>query len=455
MYTHTADAALRHLRQAIYQDVLGRRKDTLFELLDAVSSAPGPLPLVHHSLSPLCQRGWASLPDALHAGTLDVAATQQLLHQLRPRDPPTHRPLWIIDATTWPRPDAETSPQRTWSHRANRGVPQHGLIPGWEFHWLVEAPTLSGSWILPLAVTRRAPNSGRPTALALEQLEQALALLDEGDPWPISVLDSGYGLEELLCGVRPADPARLHVSVLVRLNRRRRVEAPPGPYRGYGRRPTYGPPLYLDRPASQPAPDEELVLPDARRGSVTISLWRGIRVRGAAGRHPFCLVRIVTERLPRSARTPEPLWLAWLEETSPDDLALLWETYRRRFTIEHGFRFLKQTLGWTRVRLREPAAADRWTWLIALALWQLWLGREIVAQERLPWQPALAPSQLTPGRVRHAIGVILVTMGQPTRPLRQRGKSPGRQPGQCPGPHERFAVVRRRPRGPPRQRKRA
>jgi hypothetical protein len=36
----------------------------------------------------------------------------------------------------------------------------------------------------------------------------------------------------------------------------------------------------------------------------------------------------------------------------------------RRFVVEHAFRFVKQTLGWTTVRPRHPAAADRWTWLV-------------------------------------------------------------------------------------------
>ncbi len=446
-----ADAALRQLRQAIYQAVLGRRKDTLFELLDAVSSAPGPLPLAHHSLSPLCQHGWASLPKALTHGTLEPAVARRLLVASLPRCPPGQRPVWIIDGTTWPRPDAVTSPERTWSHRAHRGLPQHGLIPGWEYQWLGQAPDPAGSWLLPLDVTRRGPAVERPTPLALSQLQGALAARPADEPWPIVALDSGYGLEELLLGVRPSCPDRLPVSVLVRLNRRRRVEGPPLAYRGRGRRPTYGPPLYLNDPTTQPPPDQQQMLADPRRGTVTISVWTGIRVRGTAGAHPFCLARITMERLPRSARAPEPLWLAWLE-AAPPDLALLWDSYRQRFTIEHAIRFAKQALGWTSVRLSDPAAADRWSWLVALVWWQLWLGRRLVADARLPWQPAVAPERLTPGRVRRALGPILVALGQPTRPVRRRGKSPGRRPGQCPGPKARHPVVRRRSRAPPRRR---
>ena len=41
----------------------------------------------------------------------------------------------------------------------------------------------------------------------------------------------------------------------------------------------------------------------------------------------------------------------------------------RRAKLES--RFFKQTLGWTTVRPRHADAADRWSWLIAGACWQL------------------------------------------------------------------------------------
>ena len=112
--------------------------------------------------------------------------------------------------------------------------------------------------------------------------------------------------------------------------------------------------------------------------------------------------------------------------------------------MEHGFRFLKQVLGWTTVRPAAPAAADRWTWLLALALWQLWLARALVADQRLPWERPLPPARLTPGRVRRAFTGLLGALGTPARPPKPRGKAPGRRPGQCPGPHPRHPVVRRK-----------
>jgi hypothetical protein len=156
-------------------------------------------------------------------------------------------------------------------------------------------------------------------------------------------------------------------------------------------------------------------------------------------------VRVQVAHLPRRATAPKPLWLAWVGGPLPDDLLDLWRWYTARFTAEHGFRFLKQDLGWTTVRPRDPRAADRWSWLLALGLWQLWLARGLVAERRLPWEHPLPPERLTPGRVRRALAPELSRVGTPARPARPRGIAPGRRPGHCPGPRTRYPVVRRKP----------
>ena len=46
----------------------------------------------------------------------------------------------------------------------------------------------------------------------------------------------------------------------------------------------------------------------------------------------------------------------------------------------------KQTLGWTAPKIRTPAAADRWTWLVIAAHTQLRLARPLAADLRRPWE---------------------------------------------------------------------
>jgi hypothetical protein len=83
--------------------------------------------------------------------------------------------------------------------------------------------------------------------------------------------------------------------------------------------------------------------------------------------------------------------------------------FLRRFDLEHTFRFLKQTVGWTKPRIRTPAAADRWTWLVIGAHTQLRLARHLVGDLRRPWEhshqirPAV-PGPHPPGVSQHPTG---------------------------------------------------
>ncbi len=73
--------------------------------------------------------------------------------------------------------------------------------------------------------------------------------------------------------------------------------------------------------------------------------------------------------------------------------------------------------------MRDPAVADRWTWLVVGAYTQLRLARGLVRQVRLPWQRPLEPHRMSPGRVRRGVSV-------PARaPARMRGCSTALAPG--------------------------
>jgi hypothetical protein len=60
--------------------------------------------------------------------------------------------------------------------------------------------------------------------------------------------------------------------------------------------------------------------------------------------------------------------------------------FLRRFDLEHTFRLFKQVLGWTAPKIRDPAAADRWTWLTITCHAQLRLARPLTDDLRLPWE---------------------------------------------------------------------
>jgi hypothetical protein len=349
-------APLRQFRHELYDD-LGLRQDSLFELVDAVLTAAGPMTLVRHSLSPYFRRQWPSTCDALADGSLDVPALRRLFVRSLPTPTGADRELWAVDGTAWPRPAAATSPERTWEYRPVAGKPQKHLVAAWEYQWLVALPDTLRSWMLPLDVRRRGIAAGTPTELVIDQLRSVLAERSPREPRPVVLLDSQYAPGELA-------HAELAADVLVRLPRRRRFFGTPGPYRGLGAPRKHGRVLRLHEADSHWAADRSVTTSDPVYGAVSVAVWQEVHDQTAPSA-PFAVVRVTVERLPRHVRAPEPLWLAWIGGQLPSDLLDLWRWYRRRFTIEHGFRFCKHDLGWTTVRPRHPHAADRWTWLLA------------------------------------------------------------------------------------------
>jgi hypothetical protein len=438
MNTTSAAPPLARFRTALYQTVLGLRRDALTELLDAVLTGAGATSLVRHSLAPCFRRGWASAPDALSDGSLDVAALRRLFAATMPPAEVEGRVLWVVDGTIWPRPAAKTSPARTWGRWTGSGLPESGIVGAWEYQWLAAIPEAVGSWILPLDLGRRDLAAGTATTLAMTQVRAAQAARPADAPRPLLLLDSHYDVGELVA-------AELGVDILARLASNRRFYRPPGPYRGMGRRPIHGPVFRCADPATHGVPDRTQTDPDPTYGQLTIEVWERLHTQ-AAPTIERTVLRVTPARLPRREQPPKPLWLVWHGGELPEDLRTVWHWYQRRFAIEHAFRFLKQALGWTSSHPRAPETADRWSWLLAAGLWQLWLGRDLVADQRLPWERAATPGALSPGRVRRSFGGLLAVLGTPAQPPQGRGKSPGRRRGQCPGPAPRHPVLRR---GPP------
>ncbi len=160
----------------------------------------------------------------------------------------------------------------------------------------------------------------------------------------------------------------------------------------------------------------------SRNGSVLVQAWNGLHPKlGGRGRWadlpepPIVagtIIRVQVEHLPKPTRAVKTLWLWWAGPGTPD-LDTCWRAYLRRFDLEHTFRFAKNTLGWTAPRVRTPEQADRWTWLIVCAHTQLRLARGLVADARLPWEPRLTTTGLTPARVRRGFRGLRDTLGTP------------------------------------------
>jgi hypothetical protein len=80
--------------------------------------------------------------------------------------------------------------------------------------------------------------------------------------------------------------------------------------------------------------------------------------------------------------------------------------------------------------------------LMPLLTWQLWLARDQMQDNPLPWQKT--QTKLTPGRVAQGFAAVLTQLGTPAVPPKPRGKSPGWPMGTPRSPKPRFPVVRKR-----------
>jgi hypothetical protein len=96
-----------------------RRADALFELGDALLTAPFVPSPPFLSCEPVMRRGHGMVYQGLARGRIDEEALRDVLVRHRPRDWPL---AFAIDASTYPRPWAATSPDREYHASCCRSV---------------------------------------------------------------------------------------------------------------------------------------------------------------------------------------------------------------------------------------------------------------------------------------------------------------------------------------------
>ena len=134
---------------------------------------------------------------------------------------------------------------------------------------------------------------------------------------------------------------------------------------------------------------------DPKLGRIRIRLWHNLHFRKAT-KHSMSILLVERLQLDGSIRVTKPMWLAWVGEQMPP-LSKVWRLYLQRFAIDHWYRFAKQRLHWTLPKLSTKKQSERWSDLMPIMTWELWLARDIVTDNPLPWQQPI--SKLTPGRV--------------------------------------------------------
>jgi DDE superfamily endonuclease len=420
------------------------RADALFELADAVLCAEGPVKtLVGLSLAPEHRRGHGALYDAVNHGRVEVSRLRRELAGLPLPRWPDGRIRLGVDISPWLRPGAATSPDRLFCHVYGRGKGRAPMIPGWPYSVVAALEQGRTSWTAVLDMVRLGPGDDE-TEVTAAQVREVVARLaaagqwQAGDPDILVVFDAGYDITRLAFLL-----AGLPVELVGRLRPDRVLyfPAPPGRRDGKpGRPPRHGNEFRLAEKATWPDPAVTTLTQTARYGTAAASSWQRLHPklerRGAWEHHGRALpvmegtlIRLQVDRLPGD-RDPRPLWL-WASHPSatPAGVDRCWQAFLRRFDLEHTFRLFKQVLGWTTPKIRDPRAADRWTWIVIACHTQLRLARPLAADLRRPWERPAPPGRLTPARVRRGFRRIRAMTTCPASAPKPGKPGPGRPPG--------------------------
>jgi hypothetical protein len=229
--------------------------------------------------------------------------------------------------------------------------------------------------------------------------------------------------------------------------RNRKLYRPPVRKSRKGRPPLDGPLLQGSRPETLSGAEAVWMSHDEHGHLVTLSRWSGLHFRQAREIpvRVFCVRR---DGAKDSKRDPRESWFVSLDEHPVSiPLAAVTSLYGRRFSHEHGYRYLKQDLFWSQVHVRTPEQFERWSLVVSIAMNQLRMARALGQACYRPWEGRQRP--VTPRQVRRIMPSILSQIGTPAQRCQRRGKSPGRAVGFHPEPAPRYSVVLKRQKKPP------
>jgi len=343
--------------------------------------------------------------------------------------PQTEQIVKACDHTAWSRLDARTLKERTFEHQAQ---PMSGAKPvtiGQGYSTVAVIPEAEGSWALPL-LHERITSFENPIEKAAAQLRLVCQNLPTR---PLSLWDAEYG-----CASFVKQTADIAADKLMRVRSNRLLYSAPPLYQGTGRPRIHGDKFKLNDSTTWCPPDQILEVDDSKMGRMCIRLWCNLHFQQSP-KHSMNLIQI--QRLDELGEPKtKSLWLVWVG-IEMAALLQLWRLYFRRFAIDHWYRFAKQRLHWTLPNLSTPEQCERWSALLPLMTWQLWLARNLITDNPLPWQKQ--KPKLSPGRVAQAMGGVFAAIGTPAADPKPRVKSPGWPEGQTRSRRIRYPTVKK------------
>ena len=471
---------LEQFRLDLYE-ALPYRRDTLLDLLDALSSNTTARSGVELCLSPFFRREYSSITDGIDNFFQATAPEkkgeerreweQKLVRVVGPYLPHPHqRKFWLfgIDVTPQARPYAETLADRTYVYQPNTLQGNKPVNIGHQssvLAYLPEKGQKSPPWIVPLNV-RRVSSAERKHEVGAAQVQEVFwaeklpfsgelkVLVGDSDYSARSFLGEIYGDKADQAGNKKSDE---QVAIVRAAGNRTFYHAPP---ELEGKKPVghptwYGAPFRLADEETWGEPDEEkrTTLTTHRGKEYTVRLrgWHNIGMTGTREypmhQYPFTLVRAdVLDEAGKSV-FKHPLWLIVMGKRREEvSLVEAWQAYGQRVDLEHYFRFGKQKLLLNAYQTPEVEHEENWGQIVQLAYILLWLAAGLVEDMPRPWEkpaPKANGEMASPSRAQRGFGGIISQFGTPAKSPKPRGYSPGRATGEKPKPRKRYPVIKK------------
>ncbi|MCP4699061.1 MAG: transposase [Gammaproteobacteria bacterium] len=474
------------------------RADALVNLIDTIAGDTTAKSPVELSLDPLFPRCYSSLYDAVdnfprepasaEAGT-GWQAGEWKLHQAIAEilQPPETVPFWLLatDVTPAPRPFAPALKDRGAVYAPNPAPGNKPVAVGHAYSAVAVIPEKesvnSPPWVIPLSM-QRVSTGEKGTDAGARQLKELLT--DDTLPFKqeltVSTADSAYSAVTYLGQIGGMPESRNLVTITRLPNNRVVYHLPPktshrdkylerqganagkAPLPGgkkiigkkSGRPPWFGDRFALRDPDTWGIPDLTAVIPEVtKKGknvTVVLEAWHDMLVRGKREipmhKYPFTLIRCVVKDDKGNTIFKRPMWLIAFGKRRLDiSIQQAWKSYRRRYDIEHFFRFGKQKLFMGRYQTPEVEHEENWQILSSLAYVELWLAAPLAQHLPNPWESHAArtapPSILSPGMAKRDFARIIRQIGTPAALPEPRGNPPGRRKGDCPGPRPVYPVI--------------
>ena len=441
MYCNTLD----HLRQQMY-GCFERSRDALFNMSDARLREPQARSLPELSLSVFFERRWPSVYEALQDGRINAERLREVFVQALLSDKPSDEPIWLgIDSSSMQRLAADSSRDRGMIYVPNMPHATKPVSVGYQFSTVMLLPEQPSSWV-GILEQRRIGTAQTAIEVGIEQLRALLPLM--AGRRVLLLADRWYATARFVHACR-----EVGVGALIRLKRNRKLyrAAPPRKPKQRGAPCKHGPLFQGTRPETYGPADAEWEGVDEHGKRVVVSCWKYLHFRETPELE-VRVIRVQREAARETKRDPRESWFVWTDQQDiPLEQVRTW--YRKRFSHEHGYRFLKQDLLWTAAHLRTPEQIERWSWIVACACNQLLLCQQLGQAVLRPWESKERAA--TPRQVRRVMPSILMQVGTPARRPKPRGTSPGWPKGRVRTPAPRFAVVLKPKPVPKTHRKRA